>query len=494
MSQVQNDGKVSAIAPSDEINIADLLSNVYRQRGLIVGVMLIALLAVLVFHAFKASFSAPSRVDYAISVTFLNDKGLYPNGSVFSPRDIISSRVIDTLAGKHEGVSATKLTQALSADYSNSLLQQSEEKLANYLMNAKTSEDIRLVANKELESLRAQTRSVVTVSINLSEANLSANEAQLLIVELVDTWALQSIDRGLMNEDISRPVAVYSIANESNLLDAFEGMTKYVDSLKTSIEQLEKLPGSQSVIVNGQTLEDIKRNLLILESTDINPLRSFAYSNSAALAAKDPSIRIRLMSRKRLLNLEHDRLTKLIASYDASLKQLAQVDKLDVPTKQGATNSQVIGSQMDQTFLNSLLELGNKLSNVEVREELFNKRIKTVEQLLDLEKEMAVLSGSDDAIYKNFDASEVLASALKILAPELNTVQKQLSGFIDAYRDQSLRSGSRLYLADAAPQVRGGGLQIAKKLTLTVALGLVLGLMLGVMIALMRTAMLSSRA
>ena len=107
---------------------------------------------------------------------------------------------------------------------------------------------------------------------------------------------------------------------------------------------------------------------------------------------------------------------------------------------------------------------------------------------------MAVLSGSDDAIYKNFDASEVLASALKILAPELNTVQKQLSGFIDAYRDQSLRSGSRLYLADAAPQVRGGGLQIAKKLTLTVALGLVLGLMLGVMIALMRTAMLSSRA
>ena len=40
------------------------------------------------------------------------------------------------------------------------------------------------------------------------------------------------------------------------------------------------------------------------------------------------------MSRKRLLNLEHDRLTKLIASYDASLKQLAQVDKLDVPTKQ----------------------------------------------------------------------------------------------------------------------------------------------------------------
>ena len=112
-------------------------------------------------------------------------------------------------------------------------------------MNAKTSEDIRLVANKELankgESLRAQTRSVVTVSINLSEANLSANEAQLLIVELVDTWALQSIDRGLMNEDISRPVAVYSIANESNLLDAFEGMTKYVDSLKTSIEQLEKI-------------------------------------------------------------------------------------------------------------------------------------------------------------------------------------------------------------------------------------------------------------
>jgi uncharacterized protein involved in exopolysaccharide biosynthesis len=69
-----------------------------------------------------------------------------------------------------------------------------------------------------------------------------------------------------------------------------------------------------------------------------------------------------------------------------------------------------------------------------------------------------------------------------------------LSGFIDAYRDQSLRSGSRLYVADAAPQKRGGALQLGKKAVLTVALGLVLGLMLGLMAALVRAAMLNSRA
>lgn len=493
MNQPQSNPQPTVLASEDEINLTDLIRNIWCQRGLVIGVTLLALLAVLSFHVAKASFSAPGQVDYAVSLTFLNGKGQYPNGSVFSPRDIVSSRVIEALVSKHSNVSATSLSKAISVEYSNSLLQQSEEKLSGFLVNAKTPEDVRLMTQKELESLRAQTRGTVTVSVDLSVAGLSVKESQALVVELVDIWASQSISRGLMNVDISRPVAAYKPASESNLIDAFENMTKYTDSLESTISQLEKLSGSQSLIVDGKTLEDIKRKLQMLENTDINPLRSFAYSNAAALAEKDPSIRIRLLSRKRLLNLEHDRLTKLIAAYDASLKQLAQADTLDISSRQGVANSQVIGSQMDQSFLNSLLELGNKLSNVEVREALFTKRVQTIEKLLDLEKEIAVLDGSNDALYKNFNATDVLDAALKKIAPELNAVQQQLSEFIDAYRDQSLRSGARLFVADAAPQVRGGGLQVAKKAVLTVALGLVLGLMLGVMVALLRAAMMNSR-
>lgn len=477
----------------DEIDLIDLISNIWKQRGLVAGVALMVLLAVLSFHLYKASFSAPSRVDYSISVNFLNDKGQYPNGSAFSPRDLISSRVLNAVVSKYNQISVDNLAKALSVDYSNALLEQSEKKLSSYLIDAKTPEEVRISANKVLESMREQTHSVITLRLSLEKSDLSVEEGQAVVVELVDTWALQSIDRGLMNVDITRPAASYSDSGSSNFIDIFEGMTKYVESLNKSINQLEELSGSQSLIVDGQTLSDIKRNLQTLETVEIDPLRSFAYSNSAALATKQPSIRIRLMSRKRLLSLEHDRLTKLIASYDSNLSQLAQVDKLDASAKQGASNSQVIGSQMDQSFLNSLLELGNKLSNVEVREDLFKKRIDAIESILNLEKEIAVLNGSDDAIYKNFDASTVLSDAIRAITPELNLVQKQLSGFIDAYREQSLRSGARLYVADAAPQVRGGGLQIAKKAALTIALGLVLGLMLGVMVALVRAAMINSR-
>lgn len=483
----------TVISADDEINLADLMRNIWRQRGLVFGVTLATLLLVLVFHVFKASFALPERVDYALSLTFLNDTGQYPNGAVFSPRDIISSRVVEALVGKHSDLNAGNLTKALTVDYSNVLLDKGQEALSATLANAKTPEDIKLATNKALADLRAQTRSVVTVSIDLKEAGINAQQAQPLLSELVELWAEQSIHRGLMNVNISRPASAYELNKSISSVDSFESLTKYIESLKSTLSQLEKLSGSQSLVVDGRSLDDVRRALVTLEGVDVGPLRSFAYSNANALASKNADVRIRLLSRQRLLTLEHERLTKLIASYDSALKQLSQVENSTSTVKQGVASGQSVSSQMDQSFLNSLLELGSKLSNVDVREDLFKKRTKAVEDLLDLEKEIAVLSGVHDNSFNGLDADAVLLQALQDIVPEVNTVQQQITQLVTAYRELTLFSGARLYVADAAPQVRGGGLQIAKKAVLTIALGLILGLMLGVVLALVRAAMINSR-
>lgn len=495
MSQNAPNTGVPVINSDDEINLTDLIRNIWRQRGLILGCALFIALAVLVFHLAKASFAVPRQVDYAISLTFLDASGKYPNGTVFSPRDIIAPAVIESVVSK--GVvtlSTDKMAKALSVRFSNSLLAESEDKLNGLLANAKTPADIRTAAEIVLTDMRERTRSFVTVSLDLGLAGISSAEGVQTMTALVDGWAKLAIDRGLMNVSIDRPITPFAVGESTNLIDVYDNAAIYLKSLKNAVEQLTVLSGTSSLIVNGQTLEDISRELNTLEATDIGPLREFAYSNSAVLAEKDPAIRVRLYARQRLLTLEHERLNKLIASYDAALKQLTQASSVDVPARQGGNSSQMAGAQFDQSFLTSLLDLGNKLGGVEMRQDLFERRTKAIEDMLELEKEMAILNGTADAIYKGLDAQEILRSALTHIEAGLNKEQQQLDAFISVYRTQSLQSGGRLFIADAAPAVRGGHVQLGTRIGLHLALGLMLGAMLGMMLALMRAAMLNNRS
>lgn len=472
---------------NDEIDIADLFKRLWQQRGLIIGCALLTSLLVVSFHFSKATFAIPKTVELSASLVFLDGNPRYPNGSVFSPRDIISSRVLTAVANNRQ-LDATALADAVSIDYSNSLLQKSEDKLTELLVNAKTPNDVRDAANKVLADMRALTRNTITLKIELNKAGITAEQGSQLLSELMETWAQQAIERGLMNVDVSYPTTPYKLAKNTNLIDAFEDITKYSASLLKAIEQLTKLSGSSSLIVNEQSLSDLNRTLQSIMSTDITPLRSFSYSNSAALATQDPSMRVRVQSRKRLLDLENKRLDKLIESYNNTLKQLVQNTNNNQSGQPNVASSQAGNAQFDQSFLDSLLDLGNKLSSVQIREEIYKRRMAAIEDKLNLEKEIEILRGSDTSAYEDINAINMLTEALQSISSEINLVQQQLGEFFTAYRQQTLNSGANLYIADAAPQVRGGAIQLGKKVILTVALGLMLGLFLGVILALIRSA------
>lgn len=475
---------------NDEIDLADLFRNLWRQRGLIIGIALFSVIAVMAFHLVKASFSTPHQIDYPISLTFLNGSNKYPNGTVFSPRDIISTSVIEaTIKSGKSSLPVKQLENALYINSSNSLLEKGEQQLAALLNNTKIAEDVRQTTLKVLDELRSNSQTFATLSLELKPLGLTPAEGTKLIKAIVDTWAEQSIERGLMNVNISRPVIAFSYKDKSNLIDVYDGAEDYASSLRSTIAQLQKLSGASSIVVNGQSLTDISREIDNLKSTEISPLREYAYANSASLSEKNPTIVVRLSSRLRILRLEHDRLTKLISFYDSTLKQLARGDAREDSLKLN-NNNQISGAQFDQSFLTSLLELGTKLGNVEILGDTYQRRNSAMEELLKLEKEIAFLQESRSTPVTSSEAELVLKPSLEGIAADLNQLQQQVDAFVAAYRSQSLHSNGRLYIADAAPQVRGAGLQIAKKATLTVALGLILGLMLGVMVALIRSAVL----
>ena len=482
----------------DEIDLLDLIKNIWSQRGLIVGIMLIAVLGVLSFHFAKASFSSVQSIDYPISISFIKENSFnYPSGVAFSPRDLITSDVLqNTIRVIELDVSVGDLEKAIEVRSSNSILKQAEIKLSALLENTKTPDDIRLQAEENLHGLRELGRGYVTLTLNLSELGITPQQGSLLLETAVSEWANLSIDPGLMNIDISRPLIPFAIKEGSNLIDNYDQAASYLRSLNTAIDQLGELSGSGSLVVNNMSIEDIQRRLNALGDRDIGPLREFAYSNSDTLANSDLAIQVRLFARQRLLNLEHVRLSKLIGSYDLAVDQLGSNIKQQQYPGAGAGNdngNQGSSAQFDKSFLDSLIQLGTKLSAVDTRKLLFDKRMEAVDKLLSLEKEIAILQGTTSDNVKKINPVVILEGVLITIKDDLNEVQQNIGQFVDAIREITLNSNSQVYIANSAPQVRGGLMQMAPNFVKFIVLSAILGLFLGVFVALIRSALLKSK-
>lgn len=479
----------------DEIDLTDLIRSLWRQRGFIIGVTLFTMLVVLSFHLMQASFSTAKRVDYVVSLNFIqNGKSEYPSGAPFSTSDVIApvviQEVIELMALPYN---ETDIRDALTVTHGNRLLADSEAKLSIMLSGAKTPEDVRMAASEALSDLNKRSRTMLQLSIQLDALNITPEQGRELVRQLVSAWATRSVQRGLLNVDVDVPAVPFTIDERSNLIDGYDNAATYAASLQRALRRLMEFPGSRSLSVNGFAIDDVRRQLSTLIDTDISPLREFAYSNSGMLATADPAIEVRLFARQRLLGLEHARLTKLIESYDYSLTQLNKEARLGELSQGGSSQSGSPMVQFDQTMLESMLQLGSRLGGVEHRNTLFERRTKAVEDLLNLEKEMAILSGVLDDSKQTIDPTDVLNDALQHIVAALNQTRIDLHAFVVAMREQSLDSHARIYAAQGSPTVRGGGFQLASKLGLHVALGIVLGGMLGMMLALVRSAMMKSR-
>ena len=479
----------------DEIDLLDLIKSIWSQRGLVLGLMLLSVLAVLSFHLYKASFATAHRVDYPVSLSFLTDSKLsYPNGILFSPRDLTTGRILQNSI-KSSGLDLTleSLEGSISVASSNSLLKKSEDKLSALLANAKTPEEIRLAAETSLHYLKETGSGYITVSLDIQDLGINGQQGSSLIKAVVDEWAKLSLERGLMNVDIARPLVPFTIIEDSNLIDNYDQASNYLNSLSLAVLQLSELSGSSSIIVNNMSIEDIQRRLTALGDRDIGPLREFAYSNSASLAESDSAIQVRLFARQRLLDLEHARLTKLISSYDLALVQLGSDNQQQQYSGNSNKNSQGNSGQFDQSFLDSLLQLGTKLGAVDTRKQLFERRITAVEELLFLEKEISILLGTSSENAMRINPDVILKGALVTIEKDLNEIQQNIGQFVDAIRELTLSSHTQVYSANSAPQVRGGFMQLAPRFALFVVFGSILGLFLGIFVALIRSALIKSK-
>ncbi len=482
----------SIVSRNDEIDLGELFFNLWKLRAVVVGIMLASIVLIVAYHMGKGALATPQKISYPIALTFSSTaNNQYPSGNPFAPSDLTAPSVLKKVIELHNmDISINNFSDAVSVEYSNSLIAEAQQRLRAYLAeNSKTPQDTRDAAIDALNFLKQESQRYLTVNLDLTQLNLSQEESVTLVQDLVDEWVATSTEQGLFNQDISRPVDLFRIDSSTNLIASYDEANSYLAALEQAVDEISLIPGSDSLTIEGKSLTDLRRDLYIIKNRDIDPLREFAYSNSAVLALIDPTIQVRLLSSKRLQKLEHERLSKMVNSYDLALEKLSV--SFSNTNSQYQTDAGQGNIQLDQSVINSLLQMGNQLGAVENRKEIFDRRTETAERLFELEKEMAILAGDTSQTYEGLNPVDILQGALPAIEEQLNELQQLVDAFIVAFREISLDSSSKVYSAQSAPMVTGGIIVSMKKLALHAAMAAVMGLMLGLFVSLIRIAMKS---
>ncbi|PIE74340.1 MAG: hypothetical protein CSA19_00245 [Deltaproteobacteria bacterium] len=480
---------------NDEIDLSALFKNLLRQRGLIVGFALLFTLLGGAFQFSKLAFYVPKTLNYPIAVEFSSAvKGFYPNGSTFSFRDILEpENVKDALAETKIKLDLKSLLNSLSVQHSNKLFSDTEELLLAQLGQKKLPKDQVEATQKALEALRESAKMYATLSLDFSKVKLSNHDAEKLLHSIVSHWADNALRKGLIKPNISYPEQTFTYDEKAIVIDSYDELVAYTRNLQEAVQSLSELPASDTVVFEGQSLNDVSRKLNDVFVNDVKVMQSYVYSISSILVKENELLGIRIFSQHRVKKFAKEELEKTIKSYDDVLAKLDYSSEKNIST-QLSLQGEKSQTNMDSSVLTELLSLGSKVSSSDLRKDIVNKRIEAAKKLFLIEKEIEMIEGGVDT-ETTVNHDKVVASIPKMLketVDEVNELQKVFAGLVSEYEKISLNKSSALYSPISDAYV-GNPLELPIKKTLIVLVAAtLLGLCLGGVVALMRVAFSSS--
>ena len=171
----------------DEISVSDLLSKLWRRRGLIVAIPLAALLLSFVFILFTA-VKTDTPVVYFVQLQGIN-KGAYPNGARFSPQDLLDPEVLKE-AVSVLGISVNNsLGRAIRVEYGFPTTLGIEKKYQKRLKARNLSAtDIDRINAEYKRELSRITEHGLRIVVNYSDIGLTRKQGILLASAIPRAW------------------------------------------------------------------------------------------------------------------------------------------------------------------------------------------------------------------------------------------------------------------------------------------------------------------
>ena len=376
----------------DEIDLKDIIQPLWaaKWRLLLWGLVFVLITGIYQLGGVALNKDDSGRAQMQVHFNFEGAaSGLYPNQTQFSPLELLADPVLSAVYQRHfdDTVTFTEFTQALTLTPSFAgagALNTVVEKLTAQDKGLSVVEFNDAVAaySKSLKS-QSKTKSTVTLELDLVRGDLT--KATAILTDIADTWATQALTvRGV--HQLNRPPINSQIitSNDKELLiqvnilsDTHQLLTETVDAYVDDRE-LNGISDPKS----GLRLSDLSHLLNTEGKYKISILKEMIIKSGVGSGNAFWYQGFR-EARLGKLERERDALKRMVTVYNDAMTQFSQQQdpQTQMSTTQTPASPQVYSPQYGNDLVNTLLDLGSKMSDPEYRKELLEAKIKLSAQL-----------------------------------------------------------------------------------------------------------------
>jgi hypothetical protein len=472
----------------DEIDLKDLIVPLWRAKFFILLMGSLVTMSLVVFYLGGFVLQKSSHATLQLQFNFKGvETGKFPNGSNFSPLELISTPVLTQVYQQLQKPSFSYVDlQAAVTLTPNFVGAESIEDVVTSLVakdKGLSVDDFNIALDKYTQSLSSSSKTHISLSLDLALVAGNFAKAQSIITDIPAVWAQQALqDRGVLaifSQPLSRSLSTNlpeDLLVKINMLsDAHLLLSQQTEILKKA--QFSSITDPDT----GRTVSDVDHLLSIEGKYKIDILKEMIIKSGVGVDSPAWFHDFRA-SRLGKLQRERNRLIRMVAVYDDALTQFSQpLEATPNPRTSMASNQQsgqIYAPQLSDGFINSLLELGSLMSDPTFRKQLLERKIDISSELQSIISEIEFYqTPASDGSFAKLDTSRIEKSiaASNNMLSDLNRSLVNISSIVN---QQYLGDNGQLY------NLLGSVLQQdTSNMTSKIQLKLILGFILGCFIA-----------
>jgi hypothetical protein len=406
--------------PNDSFDLGSLISVWWRQRVRI-SLHALAVLSVAAAVLGVVYTVCPTQQQSTVVFRLLfkgTEKGLYPNGTQFTPSDIVTTAVLEEVYqrnGLEKFCKFEDFKSAFAVINRNPEIQKLQREYAPKL------EDRRLLAvdRQKLEAeydnrMKAIRNGEFTLLLQQDGALVKWPDtlAGKVIEDVLAVWLDQSRSRGVFKFDLN----IYSANLLQEIVDTNSDYTLLLDRLRLAItrifgnlQALGQIPGSQLVRVGDKqvSLGELEANLKDNLTFDMREINSMIYNFGLF---REPVLTEAYL-KEQLFRLEIER--QELQSRNKGMQQVVVDYSAGRTGGQTSASGSTTGStaglmpQLSDGFLDRILDLSGQSTDITFRQDISRQIIGNEKGMFELESERQLYQRSLDALQKGAAASQV---------------------------------------------------------------------------------------
>lgn len=457
----------------DSISLSDIFWRLWDRRGIIVLVPLL-LVGFAVLFVVVSSLVQDRPVTHLISLRNIENQR-YPNGTEFSPRDLLIPEVLTELRRRFDIAPDIDIREAVSVAYDSPLAAGISQKYQQRLAARNLSQaEIDALNQSYLEELRSSMRSSLRINVDYRALGLDSAAGLAIASELPRLWS--SIYTTKYRIFVDRRLADLAVTRSEEDLATTGSVITANARLSAMRRGLDTFTGDNRFAMlrtpDGKSAADLIIELNNFNSIWFNPVKAQAFrgTDTTASAYLD-ELRLSIAEKRRQIGAFDATLAGLV-DYQKSGQPLQVGQPAVVPGEQGNT------IQFGDSSFAGIVQLAQQASFSGFVQRTLDERRDLMIELSALEREQEFALNTADSVAVT---AQFRAQAAEILRDLTAEYVQLVRGAEDVTRSRAGDLSEPLY----GPAVTGVSLLSSRNILTIAAAGLAGGLLavLGVLLA-----------